>query len=191
MLLGNRMSIAGITVITAVSILAVAGCNDKSEQLEQQLVSQQMQLTELQESNNKLVAELKDSQEKAAALTTEKEQLAEEGKHYARIDQEIPADVVAFLFRYLHTVQLKPDASAKVWRDYFVDSERTGWFIDAILSRPELSYAKFTYQGETTYTKPGISNRILGINAFKANDEVDAYSLSNVNNAGWKIVDVD
>ncbi|MBP3961308.1 hypothetical protein [Paenibacillus lignilyticus] len=191
MIQGNPKSIASRLAFTAAILLVAAGCSDKSEQLEQQVISQQKQLTDLQAASDKLAARLMESDGKVAALTAEKEQLTKESEQAALIDKEIPGDVIAFFFNYLHTVQLKPDASAPIWGDYFADNERMKWFIDAILSRPELSYAKLTYQGETTYMKPGISNRIMGVFAFKADDEVDAYSLSNVNNSGWKIVDVD
>ncbi|SFS59642.1 hypothetical protein [Paenibacillus sp. BC26] len=188
---GNPKSIASSFVIAAVILIAAAGCTDKSEQLEQQLISQQKQLTDLQAASDKLAARLMESEGKVAALTAEKEQLTKESEQAALIDKEIPGDVIAFFFNYLHTVQSKPEASAPIWDDYFADNEQMKWFIDTILSQPELSYAKLTYQGETTYKKPGISNQIMRVFAYKADDQVHAYALSNVNHTGWKIVDVD
>ncbi|WP_308634642.1 hypothetical protein [Paenibacillus silvisoli] len=195
-----RNGAAGLAAAMAAAVLMLtAGCSgNETERLERQVAEQQKQLAELRTENGRLTAQLSDADGKLKSLTEQTDQLKEQadqlvkqGEQELRIDKQVPADAVLLLLDLLGTAQTKPGANAKVWDRYFANTDNMRWFIENVLVKTELNYAKLTLGLADTYTKPGKTNRTIVVNAYTPQDVVHAYAMSNVNDTGWKIVDVD
>ncbi|SEM71294.1 hypothetical protein [Paenibacillus sp. OV219] len=206
-----------LRIVVAVVIVAVMFSSNihRSNMMQQRLNTQEMQLTaELERSkhlqtqldvlNGQLNVERTNVSELTTKLNTATDKLkqnetastsqatsaGEQTGPIIRIDSQIPADAVAFLFAFIDIVHQQPKPEAKVWDDYLADSSRLRWLIEAVRKQPDLTYTELQYKGETTYKKPGKTNVIIGVYGVNG-DRTDAYALSNINGAGWKITDVD
>ncbi|RAP77994.1 hypothetical protein [Paenibacillus montanisoli] len=194
-----RKRTAGLAaVMAAAALLLTAGCSNESDRLEKQISLQQKQLDGLEQENGRLTAQLNEADGKLKSLTehaeqlkAQAEQLVKEGEQELRIDKRLPPDAVAVILNLMRTAQTKPGAHAKEWDLYFADSDNIRWFIENVLEKQELNYAKLETGMDQTYKKPGKTNRMIVVNAYTPQDVIHAYALSNVNDTGWKIIDVD
>lgn len=202
-----RASARGLALCAAAAVMLVAGCSGNADNLRKRLDAQNEQLAALKRDNGSLAKRLDEANRKLGEadrrLTQMQAQASEEAAQAAEdpyadrtendllVDRRLPADAAGLLLRLIETVNAKPKADDQIWARFFQDPSRMRYFIESVLAKPELTYVKLFYQGETTYAKPGKETVSMVVVGKLKTEGAHAFAMTDTNGAGWTIVDVD
>ncbi|QHW34253.1 hypothetical protein GZH47_27960 [Paenibacillus rhizovicinus] len=203
-----RWSSRGLAICAAAAVMFVTGCNGNEDKLQARVDEQAQQLIALKNANAKLETRLDEANGRFSEADEQLKLLQAKAEEEAAdpysnrteddllLDKRIPADAAGLLLKLVETVHAKPKAEDKVWAQFFHDPAHMDYYIKTVLAMPNLTYAKFFYQGETTYKKPGKETTTMVVQGKLKTDDANssgahAFALTNVNHTGWKIYDVD